>query len=274
MTYNIDTGAWSMLFDGSDIGLRYTDINAFTILPNGHILLSISSMDYTLDDFGVVDDSDILEFTPTKLGHKVEGSFSLYFDGSDVGLTAHEEDIDALHLLDNGDLVISTQRAFSVPGLAGRDEDLIRFTPTSLGDDTSGTWSLYFDGSDVGLSESSTEDVYGIWLAGNRSFLTFRDAISVPGIVGDGADILLCTATVLGRSTNCTWDLYWDGSIHGFADERMDGFVVDEGGVISASLAHIVDLTAKPDPTDVPEEEEEDEDENSMGTLFLPVVAR
>ena len=57
---------------------------------------------------GAVDDSDILEFTPTKLGNTVEGSFSLYFNGSDVSLTTSDEDIDAIHLLDDGDLIIST----------------------------------------------------------------------------------------------------------------------------------------------------------------------
>ena len=34
---------------------------------------------------------------------------------------------------------------------------MLAFTPTSLGDVTSGAWAIYFDGSDVGLGEASGE---------------------------------------------------------------------------------------------------------------------
>ena len=35
----------------------------------------------------------------------------MYFDGSDVGLTATAEDVDALELLTNGNLLLSTEGA-------------------------------------------------------------------------------------------------------------------------------------------------------------------
>jgi hypothetical protein len=43
---------------------------------------------------GTVDDSDIVRFEGA-LGDATTGTFSLYFDGSDVGLTASDHDVDA-----------------------------------------------------------------------------------------------------------------------------------------------------------------------------------
>ena len=43
----------------------------------------------------------------------------------------------------------------------GADEDILRFAPTLLGANTTGTWSFYFDGSDEALDTTNGEDVDG-----------------------------------------------------------------------------------------------------------------
>ncbi|MCO5243454.1 MAG: hypothetical protein M9927_06440 [Anaerolineae bacterium] len=130
----------------------------------------------------------------------------------------------------DGKLVISTAGSFSVPGVSGADEDLLVFTASQLGQTTSGTWAMYFDGSDVGLSQSSSEDVNGAWfdVATGKLYLTTVGAFSVTGVSGDGADIFICTPTSLGSNTACTYGpgLYWDGSANGFAGEIVDGFTI------------------------------------------------
>jgi hypothetical protein len=154
-----------MHFDGSDVGLSGSgslDIDAFHFMDDGSILLSIAGLG-TLPDVGSVDDSDIVRFVPTALGTGTAGTFEWYFDGSDVGLTTNGEDIDAIYLL-IGDLVVSVSGGFSVSGASGDDQDLFRFAPTTPGASTSGTWSQYFDGSDVGLGDSSDEDSWGVCL--------------------------------------------------------------------------------------------------------------
>ena len=169
LAFNRTTNTWSRYFDGSDVGLsgdRARDVNAFHVLNDGTILLSFIG-DTTIPDVGSVDDSDIVRFIPTSLGTSTSGRFELYFDGSDVGLTTNGEDIDALHLLSDGRLVISTIVNSDVTGTTWRDEDLLVFTPTSLGATTSGSWALYFDGSDVGLNQSNDEDIFGVWIAGS-----------------------------------------------------------------------------------------------------------
>ena len=212
-----------MVFDGSDVGLT-GDVNAFAFLSDGSLLLSI---DGTATLSGVaVDDSDIVRFVPTSLGTNTAGTFSMYFDGSDVGLSTSSEDIDALQVLSDGSLIVSFTGSYSVTGASGVDEDLARFVPTSLGDNTAGTWSIYFDGSDVGLNTASSEDTNGLWIDSTNGdlYLTTVGVFSVTGVSGDGADLFVCHPITLGSTTSCNFGpgLYWDGSVYGFAGEVMD----------------------------------------------------
>ena len=222
ISYNTSTGIWLMYFDGSDVGVT-GDVDAFALMPDSSILISLDAA-ATISGFGTVDDSDIIRFIPTSLGANTAGTWSWYFDGSDVGLTTDAEDIDALDFAPDGRLVISTLGSFSVTGASGNDEDLTAFSPTSLGSTSNGTWSWYFDGSDVSLTASS-EDVNGVWVdpANNQLYLTTTGAFSVTGVRGDGADIFVCTPGLLGPTTSCTFSMYWDGSAFGFAGEVADG---------------------------------------------------
>ncbi|MEZ4771002.1 MAG: hypothetical protein R2844_21610 [Caldilineales bacterium] len=223
VAYDTSTGTWSMYFDGSDVGIT-GDVNAFAFMPDGSILMSLD-VATSITGLGSVDDSDIIRFTPTSLGTNTAGTFSWYFDGSDVGLTTNSEDIDTVGFAPDGQLIISTVGSFSVNGVSGNDEDLVAFSQSSLGATTSGTWSLYFDGSDVGLNNASTEEINGAWIdpANNDLYLTVLGAFSVPGLSGDGADIFICAPGSLGSTTSCTYRSYWDGSANGFAGEIADG---------------------------------------------------
>jgi hypothetical protein len=223
------TGIWSMYFDGSDVGLSgssSSDVNAFVLLSDDTILLSFVGST-TIPDVGSVDDSDIVQFTPTSLGTNTAGTFSLFFDGSDVGLTTNGEDIDAIGVSTDGKLVISTIGSHSVPGVSGADEDLLIFTATSFGSTTSGSWAQYFDGSDVGLNNTSSEDVYGTWIDNSGNiYLNTNGNFSVSGLSGDGDDIFVCTLGSTGSNTSCTFSLYWDGDSNGYGSENMDGFFI------------------------------------------------
>lgn len=222
----MSTGAWSLFIDGSDIGLTNTDIDAFELQPDGTLLMSFDT-DFILSGFGAVDDSDIVRFVPTSTGNTTAGTWQWYFDGSDVGLSTNDEDVDAFALLPDGRLLVSTLGSVSVTDASGVDEDLLAFTPTALGATTSGTWALYFDGSDVGLSNSANEDVNGVWVdsAGNL-YLTTLGGFSVTGVSGDGSDIFVCTPGSLGSTTTCAWTMYWDGSANGFAGEVTDSMSI------------------------------------------------
>ncbi len=230
LAYNTSTGAWSMFFDGSDVGLGGTDVDAFDLQADGSILLSVNSSTFTIPGLGTIEDRDIVRFIPTSTGSTTAGTFAWYFDGSDVGLNASSEDVDAIAFTADGRLVISTVGSVSANGVSGNDEDLIAFTAAQLGATTSGTWEMYFDGSDVGLNTSSSEDVNGSWIdtATNQIYLTTVGAFAVIGSSGDGADIFICTPSSLGATTTCAFGpgLYWDGSANGFADEVVDALEI------------------------------------------------
>jgi hypothetical protein len=215
-----------MYFDGSDVGIT-NDIDSFSLMTDGSILLSLDA-DVTVGSLGTVDDSDILRFVPTSTGTNTTGSLQLYFDGSDVGLTATAENVDAIGFAPDGRLIISTSGSVSVTGASGNDEDLLAFLPASLGATTSGTWSLYFDGSDVGLNETTSEEINEIWIDGatNQIYITTLGAFSVTGVSGEGSDVFICTPSSLGSTTACTFTSYWVGASNGFSGEIIDGLEI------------------------------------------------
>jgi hypothetical protein len=226
LSYNTSTRVWSMYFDGSDVGIT-GDVDAFFIQFDGSLLLSLDA-DGIVGTLGTVDDSDILRFVPTSLGTNTSGTLSLYFDGSDVGLSTSGEDVDALGFTSDGRLVFSTIDAFSVTGVSGNDEDLIAFTPSTLGTSTSGTWSLYFDGSDVGLNESASEEINAVWIepGTGRIYLSTLGNFSVTELSGTGSDVFICTPGSLGSVTICTYSSYWIGASNGFSGEIVDALVI------------------------------------------------
>ena len=224
------TGTYSWVFDGSDVGIS-GDIDAFDVLDNGHILMSFDAST-SVTGIGTVTDADIVEFTPTSLGSTTAGTFTWKFDGSDVGLSSSTEDVDAVFMLSDGTMLVSTRSSFSVTGASGTDADLIKFTATSWGSTTAGTWSWYFDASDVGLSTTS-EDVDGVWL--DQSITPYPDiylgtlgAFSVTGLSGQNEDLFIFNPTALGSTTSGTFDttLYLDGSLFGLSSYDIDAFDV------------------------------------------------
>jgi len=201
--FDVESGQFSLTFDGSAQGLpRDADVNALALLSDGSILMSFQDSLTVPGISEVVDDSDLLLFDGA--------AYSLYLDGSDVGLTQREEDIDALGLTVGGELVVSTAGSFTVDGLDGSGEDLILFYAASLGTTTSGVFDMYFDGDDVDLS-SSREDVGGTCLIRGEAtypevYLTTRGRFSVPGLQGSGDNVFRFQPESLGPSTGGTFD--------------------------------------------------------------------
>ena len=169
-------------------------------------------------------DEDILRFIPNTLGPNTSGQWELYFDGSDVGLT---EDVDGVSLLADGRLVISTVGSVSVPGVNGKDEDLLAFTPNSLGTTTSGSWELYLDGSDADLTAGG-EDIDAFHLvaggATDSVLLSTVGNFSLPAVTGTSSDVIRLDVTSLGASTQGTFapERLIDGSEDGLRNYNID----------------------------------------------------
>ena len=112
---SFDGSDFNFLFDGSDVGISDNDVDAFHLVAENTFLLSLTTS-VSLDNFGAVDDSDILQFNASSSGNNTSGIWSMYFDGSDVGLGDSGEDIDAFTILSDGTILISTSGNFSVSG--------------------------------------------------------------------------------------------------------------------------------------------------------------
>ncbi|MEM7331842.1 MAG: putative Ig domain-containing protein [Chloroflexota bacterium] len=243
VAYDTINDEWSLYFDGSDVGLNVSgnaDIDAVHVREDGSILFSIRATE-TLPDVGEITNADLILFTPTSLGETTAGTFSMYLDGSDVGLTGGGEDITAVYEMANGDLIISTVGTNNVGTLGNlRDEDLLRFSG-SYGDTTSGTWSLYFDGSDADML-ASTEEFYGVSVDENSSeiFLSNRGTFDLGGITGDASDVAVCQSAVTGENSSCSYALFLDGGAIGLDNEVIDGLSVLRTTSVPGNQAPII----------------------------------
>lgn len=221
VAFDTQAGTFSLYFDGSDVGLGSAALDGVHLLDNGDMLLSLTAS-FSIPGLSggpsgtTADDSDIVVFTPSSLGANTSGVFSFYFDGSDVGLSTNGEDVDGIYLDSSGDLILSTVGNVTANGISrNRDEDLIRFSGT-VGATTSGSFSQEFDGSDVGLSSSSSEDVDAVYLRSSGNFLmSCLGSFSVSGLSGGDEDVWEFAPTSLGSSTAGTFSMYFDGSAFG-----------------------------------------------------------
>jgi hypothetical protein len=217
---------WTLLIDGSDIGLAATDLNAFLWQPDGTMLMSVNSP-VSLPGLGLVDDSDIVRFIPQSLGANTAGTFELFLRGADVGLTSDNEDIDAIAKDTAGRLVISTLGNGNVPSATGNlaiaDEDLIVLNGN--------VWELLFDGSDVGLT-ATNEDISGAWIDDRGFTLVTLGAYSITGLSGDAGDVFRCVPTSTGENTavgECK--IIFDSAANRLAGEVIDAFSIGRAGV-------------------------------------------
>ena len=201
VAYDGVTGTWSLFFDGSDVGIN-KPINDFAIVDNGAAILMVLNGKINLNGPGGAFTSlmsDVVRFNPTSLGTTTSGSWEIYFDGSDVDLSASSEKIDSLALNSDGTLLISTYGKATVKNsgqtVTAMDEDLLAFAPTSTGTNTSGVWSLALDGSTI--SGLKAEDITAAWhdSATNTHYVALMSAFTVGGQSGNMQTILAIPGT-------------------------------------------------------------------------------
>lgn len=236
--YDTGSGGYSWFLDGSDLGLASAAIDGLCLLPDGDVLFSLTgsfSIPGLVGGPGgstTADDSDIIRFTPSSTGSNTSGVLTFHFDGSDVGLSSNGEDIDAISLDDNGNLVISTTGSMNANGLSGgRDEDLATFSASSLGASTSGSFSRLFDGSDVGLGGSGSDDVNAAHVGTGAAeiFLSCVGSFSASGLSGQDEDVFSFFPTSLGNSTSGSFADFFVGLAAGLPSSAdINGVHVDE----------------------------------------------
>ena len=231
VTYDPATDTWALYIDGSDVGLKGTDINALHVRADGSMIVSLNSSSFSLAGLvggpngTTIEDSDLVLFTPTSTGANSAGSWTFFLDGSDISLTTNGEDIDGVYEYADGSLALSTLGSATVSGLnTQRDEDVMIFTPTSLGASTAGSFAYKFDGSDVGFNTSSSEDLNAVTFNANDDLIfSTTGTWSASGGGGEDEDLGTFTGTY-GSSTSGSAALLLDFSVLGISTgEDIDG---------------------------------------------------
>jgi hypothetical protein len=205
---------WEMFFDGSDVGfdsnlLDFAVMNGSASLPRGAIIISTETKE-NIPNFGNLVGQDLALFRPTSIGNDTTGTFSRYFDASDVGLSVAAERIDtvAVHPTGGG-LMLGTVGKATVPNVTAADEDILLFSPSTLGTTTAGGWSLFFDGSDVGLG---TADVQSATFqrpspSNPNGFLvvSLDKTMTLGGISRPTTTMVPCFNGTFGQNSACSW---------------------------------------------------------------------
>ncbi|HHO59824.1 MAG TPA: LamG domain-containing protein, partial [Thiotrichales bacterium] len=124
--YDPDADSATLYFDESLFSAS-EDIDAVHVLANGHIILSTTGS-ATLGGLSF-SDGDLVDYDP------VNDSATLYFDES---LFSANEDIDAVYIMSNGHILLSTTGSATLGGLSFSDGDLVEYDPVS------DTATLYF----------------------------------------------------------------------------------------------------------------------------------
>ena len=154
------------------------------------------------------------------------------------------DSLNAFALLDGGSILLSPRnRTNHVPGMGWIEpHDIVRFTPTSTGPNTAGSFQWYFDGSDVGLS-TAAENIDALSINGSGHLLVSTTGNApVTGPTGQAvraADeaLLRFVFSTSGASTAGAWAVHFDGSDVGLTREDVDGLWVDSSnGDLSLSV--------------------------------------
>ena len=161
------------------------------------------------------------------------GKWQLVFDGSDVGITTNIDAIEKFHDDDYGTILMSLGATQQVPGLGKvTPQDIIRFLPTSLGENTAGSFQWYLDGSDVGLTTAG-ENIDAMafnlddWNSNVDLVVSIARKGSVPRNRGGNLpvfdeDLITFVSQGLGRDSKGKWWMVLDGSdLKGMAAEDI-----------------------------------------------------
>ncbi len=225
-------------------------IQDIVLLPAADFYLSLDRDGATLPGIGItVDEEDIIGFD---FG---TGDYVMVMDGSDVSIP---NDVDAFDILADGSILMSFDGSVSggtLPGLAVpvTSYDIVRFQPAvgGLGEATSGTFSLWLKGSDIGLDRNQENidaislregDVLVISVAGFARVPVDTLNAGGPQLIAADEDLIeYLIPDEDNPGSGGTWSLYFDGSDAGVDLDDSNGEDVDAAYVhpdgISAHLS-------------------------------------
>lgn len=216
--FQFETGTFTRVFDASAAGLPgNADIDGLHVIDPVNFLMSFDRNDgTTVPGLGLVMDEDIVRYSA--------GQFSWFLRGSDVGLGdgGSAEDIDAIHLVSEQSLLVSTVGSPVVSGVSGaRPQDVLRCDGT-FGQASTCSWRMYFDGSANGLS-AWDEKIDGLFESSGDLYFSTHGPYSVAKLAGANSDVFRCANANVGTPMRCaSFSKFFDGARYGLADDLDD----------------------------------------------------
>jgi hypothetical protein len=217
--YDTTTGT-ATLFFSEDTFDTNEDVDAFDLLPNGHLLLSTTST----SSIGGVSflDGDLIDYDPAT------GSAVLYFSESLFSDPA--ADVDGVDVLPNGHILLSARTGTeTLGGLTFRDGDIAEYDPVS------GFATLYFSEDHFVTGEDL--DAFSV-LPDGSIILSTTNAASISGVAIDEDDL------VQYFPSTDTASLYFSGSLFGSAEDIDAVLVTPEPGSAALLLLGLAGLAA------------------------------
>ena len=249
LAYSEFTGGhkWVMLFDLSDLSVKGNVTNLSTGWRNSDYLLIGFAANATLPGINrPVTPGEVVVFDPTQIGPNTQGTFQLWWDGRNQGLTTSGEKIDAIDWPNwNGQtrLFASTMGAAKVYG--GPTANVLRLPDEDIGLWTNGPaaqnyprWIRIFDTS---IDFSGIGDVIASSYTQYHADYNFQD--TVDGGSDDRGWWMVVEGNakrIAGLTYSCYWDsrsdydecwwhaaTMWDGPAHGW-NYNIDAFQAQE----------------------------------------------
>jgi hypothetical protein len=159
---------------------------------------------------------DILARTSCRDEPKV---WSMFIDGSDVGIDGNLRDFAVLNGNPNGPyrhgaVIMSFAAKEAIPNFGNIvPHDLALFQPNTIGANTTGGFYRFFDGSDVGLTKAGEKiDAVAVHFSDLLLSTVGNAAVTPPSLSVADEDLLLFDQSALGTTTAGTWSQYFDGS--------------------------------------------------------------
>ncbi|MDQ1581082.1 MAG: bacillopeptidase, partial [Microbacteriaceae bacterium] len=193
--YNWSGPAFSRASDASAAPYNLpggANVDGFDRVSATQFYMSFSASNTTVPGLGAVQDEDVVFYD--------SGTWSVYFDGTAHGLTAANQNLDAISIV-GGTLFFSTAGNTNPPGVAGvaDDADIYSWNGKAF----ARTW----DASANGLAAGANVDGF-VRVDATHFYLSFSADTTVPvmGAVQD-EDVVY--------SSDGFWSVYFDGTAHG-----------------------------------------------------------
>ena len=228
-------------FGPSDIDAGHYVNAAMTVggvtLNEGDLLLSTTDNE-TLTSINSlsVNDEDVFIFRPAALDDYSSGTFFMFMDASDVGIT---DDIEAFTFVEMNTTVAGQVLLQGDVLLYHDSVNIHRFSPISLGSTTAGTVSLFIDGADIdidvefeGIELVEEQTTIGdITLQAGEILASFEagdSSLGDNGINVDVTDIVILNLSSVGATTAGNATILFDGVDVGLTttDEGTDSIMI------------------------------------------------